>query len=249
MLDLNFLKDALKEFDIVYFDKIDSTNSEAKRNIISGFREKRLYIASCQTDGRGRMGRSFYSPPKTGIYLSFAFPAPEIVNDVVSLTSKSAVAVTEAIESLTDIALKIKWVNDIYLAGKKICGILSESIVTDRNYIIIGIGINLSTNSFPDEIASSAGSLNCDSLSETELIYKIAKNMLFFINNPHDKSYLKSYRSHSLVLGKEIYYIKNKESFQGTVTLINDDASLTVLKNDGKEDILSSGEITLRLKK
>ena len=185
MLDLNFLKDALKELDIVYFDKIDSTNSEAKRNIISGFREKRLYIASCQTDGRGRMGRSFYSPPKTGIYLSFAFPAPEIVNDVVSLTSKSAVAVTEAIESLTDIALKIKWVNDIYLAGKKICGILSESIVTDRNYIIIGIGINLSTNSFPDEIASSAGSLNCDSLSETELIYKIAKNMLFFINNPH----------------------------------------------------------------
>lgn len=249
MLDLNYLKDTLSELDIVYFDKIDSTNSEAKRNILSGCAKKRLYIASCQTAGRGRMGRSFYSPPKTGIYLSFAFPAPIILSDAVALTSKSAVAVTEAIESLSDIKCKIKWVNDIYLDEKKVCGILAESIITDRHYIIVGIGINLSTNSFPAEISSCAGALNCENLSETELIRKIAENMLLYVNNPTDNSYIESYRAHSLVLGKEIYYIKNSKTFQGTVTSINDDASLTVIKDDGIKDILSSGEITLRVKK
>lgn len=249
MLALDYLKNSLDELDIVYFDKIDSTNNEAKRNIISGCRKKRLYIASCQTAGRGRMGRSFYSPPKTGIYLSFAFPAPIILSEAVSLTSKSAVAVAEAIESLADISLKIKWVNDLYFDEKKVCGILAESLVTDRHYIIVGIGINLSTNSFPEEISSCAGALNCDNLSLTELIKKIAENMLFYLNNPNDTSYLESYRAHSMVLGKEVYYIKNNETFQGKVASINDDASLTVLKDDGHEDILSSGEITLRVKK
>ena len=248
MIDTEYLKKKLPGLKIIYFDEIDSTNSEAKRRILSGEKERCLYIASCQTLGRGRQGKSFYSPKDTGLYLSFSYPVRENEPDAVSITSQSAVAAAAAIESLSGIGCGIKWVNDIYIKGKKVSGILAESLFCGGHFIIVGIGINLSTKTFPPDIANRAGSLDSPGLSPTLLAEKISENMLYFIDNPSDRSYLESYRKHSIVLGKKIEYIKNSVKYEGTAFSLTDEAHLTVLRSDGRVDELNSGEISLRIK-
>lgn len=247
MLDISFIKKALPDFEVEYFDTVDSTNSEARRRILAGEDAMRLYIADSQTGGRGRMGRSFYSPGATGVYLSFAYKAGPRPEDAVLITSQAAVAVAEAIESLTEISCGIKWVNDIYIGGKKAAGILAESVSCDSTHIILGIGINFSTESFPPELTDKACSLNDPKLSKSELITCLAKKILHFINHPEDKDFIQSYKAHSIVLGQKITYIKNSEVFTGTAIDISDSGHLSVRLSDGGEDVLSSGEISLRL--
>lgn len=247
MLDIDYIKKALPDFEIVYFDTVDSTNSEAKRRILAGEDTMRLYIADRQTGGRGRMGRSFYSPKSTGVYLSFAYKAASRPGDAVLITSQAAVAVAEAIESLTEISCGIKWVNDIYIDGKKAAGILAESVSLDSHHIILGIGINLSTESFPPELADKACSLNAPGLSKAELIVCLAEKILSFIHHPEDRSFITSYKAHSVVLGREITFIKNNRAFTGTATDITDSGHLSVHLTDGGDELLSSGEISIRL--
>lgn len=248
MLDIEYLKKKLPEFKIVYFDKIDSTNNEAKRRILSGERKKCIYIASCQTSGRGRQGKSFYSPAKTGLYLSFAYPSERNASDPVFITSQSAVAVAEAIEDAADVKCGIKWINDIYILGKKVSGILAESVLAEEPFIIVGIGINLFTKDFPDDIKDRAGSVSRPDLDATQLAAKVCENMAYFIRNPNDRGYLSSYRAHSIVLGEKIEFTKNSVKYSGRAVSLTDRAYLTVLKDDGTTDILNSGEISLRVK-
>lgn len=234
------------ELDIFCFDEIDSTNNEAKRRILSGEVEKSLFVSNSQTNGRGRMGRSFFSPPDTGIYLSFAFSCPNFTPDFVRLTSQSAVAAAEAIDYVANIFCKIKWVNDIYLNDKKIAGILTESVISDKPYIIIGIGINTSTKSFPDELSKTAGSLDLTDEKKALLTEKLCENILYFINNPSDTEYISRYRRRSSVLGRRITYIKNSVTYKGTAVMLTDEAHLVVKRDDGTDDVLKSGEISLR---
>ena len=107
---------------------VDSTNNEAKRMTANGFRENALIVANEQTKGRGRLGREFYSPKNTGIYMSFLLSTDVKISDAVQITTATAVAVVRAIESLTDLRPMIKWVNDVYLGNKKVCGILTEAV-------------------------------------------------------------------------------------------------------------------------
>lgn len=241
------LKQRFPELDIAFFDTIDSTNAEAKRRILSGEVKKNLFIAEAQSDGHGRMGRSFYSPPKSGLYLSFAYACGDLTPSFLSVTAQSAVAVATAVEALTPFSCGIKWVNDIYLGEKKIAGILAESIIYDTAYIIVGIGVNISTTDFPDELAEKAASINYPPLTAEALAEKICENMLFYINNPDDKAYLESYRAHSCILNKRISYTKNNVTLYGTAVSFTDEAHLVIKKDDGSTDILSSGEISLGL--
>lgn len=247
MLDIDYIKKTLPDFEIIYFDTVDSTSSEAKRRILAGEDAMRLYIADRQTGGRGRMGRSFYSPKSTGIYLSFAYKPASRPEDAVLITSQAAVAVAEAIESLTEIKCGIKWVNDIYIGGKKAAGILAESVACDSHHIILGIGINLSTKSFPPELTDKACSLNAPHLSGAELTVCLAEKIRHFIHHPEDRSFIKSYKAHSIVLGREITFVKNGRVFAGTATDITDSCHLSVRLRDGGEELLSSGEISIRL--
>ncbi len=234
-------------------DSIDSTNNEAKRMAAGGYSKTALITANEQTSGRGRMGREFYSPKNTGVYMSFLFHPHAVTSDVVAVTTASSMAVVSAIERLTPLRPMIKWVNDVYLDGKKICGILTEA-VTDfetsvTSSIVVGIGINITTSDFPESIAGTASSLGAPELSHSALVAAVADELLCLAPNGevHAKSYIEEYRKHSLVINKNIDYYRNNVKYTGKAIAIDDNGGLVVQRADGSSETLSSGEVTVRL--
>lgn len=229
------LPDNLKNTPIYIYDEIDSTNNQCKR--ISDDAPLFIVAAESQTAGRGRRGKSFYSPFGSGLYLSISLSADKYGN-MQMITLNVAVAVSFAIEELTGLSPKIKWVNDIYLEGRKICGILCEA--TDGR-IIIGIGINCTTDSFPKDIAAVAGSLAGHPVSRNALAASIIKNL-----TDCNFSVADEYRHRSLLTGKEITYTLNGNEFSALVTGIDDNGNLSVVNNDGTFVSLNSGEVQLK---
>ena len=232
---------------------IDSTNNEAKRLIAEGKGGLTLIAAEEQTAGRGRQGKSFYSPGHTGIYMTLSAPTDLPLADAVSLTSAAAVAVWQAIKDTTGIATEIKWVNDIYLGGKKIAGILTEAIsdleAGVTRHVIIGVGVNVSTTDFPTEIADIAASLGKDGINRNRMIAAIVDRLLDVLAHPSDTAYLSLYRKHSMVIGQEITYVENGVSHGARALDIDDFGGLVIERADGVQSTLRSGEISVRLKK
>lgn len=217
---------------------IDSTNNYAKENI-SALPLPSLITAEKQTAGRGRQGKSFYSPEKTGLYMTIVFEAPENCD---LLTPAAAVAVCLELEA-AGANPRIKWVNDIFVGNLKICGILTECFIADgKKHIALGIGINITTKDFPTDIPN-AGSLNicCD---KDELALSIAKRF-FDLND--SEFILNEYEKRLFVIGRTVEYQKNKQSFVATVEGINNQCNLIVTRNNGIRDVLSSGEISIKL--
>ncbi len=245
---LSRLGSGFQDLALFCFDKIDSTNDEAKRRFKDGLRSTSLFIADSQTHGRGRRGREFYSPSLTGLYLSLLMPLSGELPDFLSFTSRAAVAACRALKSLYSVSPAIKWVNDILIDGKKIAGILAEFVTdphTDDAAVVIGIGINLSTQTFPDPISRNAGSLENASIPREETAAAIARELLTLLHSPGSE-YLVEYRALSSVLGHAITYERNGQIRTGTAVDINSDAALVVLCPDGTIDVLNSGEITVR---
>lgn len=234
------------EFSVLYYDVIDSTNLEAKRLIKSGAKLPLIITADTQTAGKGRMGRKFFSPSKTGLYMSFVYEPETSIQDSVTVTSAAAVAVVRAIEELTDSNPEIKWVNDIYIDNKKVSGILTEAITGEKTTIIIGIGVNITTNEFPDEIKNTATSLKC-AVDKNQLLLSIVKHLLELIKGLPQRTFLPEYKEKSIVIGKEVYFIKDGISKEGIAVDINQDGGLIVQTSKGRVT-LNTGEITLRVK-
>lgn len=228
---------------------IDSTNAEAKRILLSNETSPTLVVAEQQTAGRGRMGRSFYSPMQTGAYFSVAYVTDGTPESVVTLTGAVAVAVMRAIRRLTGIQTKIKWVNDLYLDDKKVCGILAESIFgafsDGLQRVVIGIGINLHTCDFPDELKGKAGALGAPTLTRAALIAAVWQELLPMLNAPEDRSWLADYRSYSYVLGKKIGWVEKGERHVGFADAIDADGALIVHDEKGNATRLFTGEISL----
>lgn len=241
------MSDTKNYFKLISLDITDSTNNEAKRIIKNGEKSPFIVIAREQTAGRGRQGKTFFSPKDTGLYMTVCFPIEKDAKDFLYLTSAAAVSVVEAIYSLTGELCGIKWVNDIYKDGRKICGILAESVLSESPFIIIGIGVNLTTASFPDEIAHIAASLKNPSATADVLSTEIASRLRYYFDSG-SFTFMDLYRKYSIVLSKKITYIKNGESQSGTVTEILDSGALSVKRDDGTIETLDSGEISLRLK-
>lgn len=246
MLNREKISTILPDTTVVTYSVTDSTNTRAiaLSDTVSG---NILVAAEAQTKGKGRQGKSFYSPAASGIYFSLIVHPEGSLRDVVAITSATAVAVAETIEEMTGLDPKIKWVNDIYVNGKKVCGILVQSIIKSGRIkgLCIGIGVNISTVEFPDDIASRAGSLGVE-IDRENFVARIAKKLIDFSKNIDDKSYLDYYRKKSYVIGKEIkFYENNVEHFAKAVG-IDDNANLIVNEN-GEIKKLSSGEITIRL--
>lgn len=242
-------------FKLYQYDSIDSTNTEAKRLLqgeglsLGTFSVPSVIVANKQTAGRGRQGKSFYSPEKTGLYMSIVDEFPSEENEVALITIKTSMAVSDAIFECTGIRTGIKWVNDLYLGKSKICGILTESVIAhDKRYIIIGVGVNVFTDDFPTEISLLAGSLdtksNFSKAKIDELCQKIAENILSIKNGAF--SDLNKYRQLSVVLGKEVKYIKNGNTFTGIAVEITESGGLAINLNGGARDVLHSGEISLK---
>lgn len=225
----------------LFFETLPSTNTYAKENI-SELILPTLIIANEQTSGRGRRGNSFFSPKDTGLYMTLVF---EEKGNADLLTPAAAVAVCETLTSV-GADPKIKWVNDIFISGKKVCGILTERYVADgKAYIILGIGINISTKEFPDELIS-AGSVNLECNKE-KLAFEISERILDYVDKNNDEEIIEKYRSRLFIIEKKVSYFKNNIRYSGTVKDINSHCNLIISHSDGSEEILSSGEISIIL--
>ena len=244
------LRGALKVFT---FDALDSTNAEAKRRVSAGLSGPSLFVAEKQSAGRGRLGRSFYSPGGTGIYMTLAWPVPEGDSDFLRATAKAAVAVLSGLQRTVNAAIFIKWVNDIYYNGRKIAGILTESIRAEAEegnapttWLIIGIGINAGTCEFPEELSDIAGSIEIYKNDRTGLIIDIMEELLPELINLSDKSYLDIYRSRSNILGRRIFFGTAPDFEEGRAVEIDDTGALIVEKDTGERMRLFTGEISVR---
>ncbi len=241
------LKSESRNLSLHVFRELDSTNNEAKRLVMRGAAETACVVAEHQTAGRGRLGRSFFSPADTGVYFSILYTSNQRRESLISITSAASVAVMRAIRACTGRQAQIKWVNDLYLDGKKICGILTEAL-TDSSAvtsIIIGIGINLSTTNFPPELADKAGSIGAPTVLRAELIAEIWNQLKPFLENPQNRSWLSDYRTHSCVIEKPITWVQGEHSHTGIACGINEQGELEVRLPNGEITVLRTGEISV----
>lgn len=219
----------------------DSTNTRLKEWAREG-RIAAPYVltADSQTAGRGRLGRRFVSPPGTGLYMSILVVPPENT-DAGKITVLAAVAVCRAIHELTGLQPKIKWVNDLFLYGKKVCGILAERI--DEG-VIVGIGVNLKTppGGFPPE-AGVAGALDAN-VDRFALAGTIARHFLEGMENLDTDDAITYYRAHMPLIGQEIRYQKDGQEKNARVTGVSDDGGL-MIQDDTGDHILRTGEVSL----
>lgn len=225
--------------------ELPSTNDTLKQ-LAADAPDGTVIIAEHQTAGRGRRGRSFYSPKGCGIYMSVLFKRPLSAEQVGLFTSAAAVAVARTIEALLPIEVQIKWVNDLLVHGKKVCGILAEGT---PDGVVLGIGINVSTTQFPADIAAIASSLLKESGQAPDPAVLVARTLeqLEAVTADLDaRAFLEESRRRSAVLGKEITVLRGDQSFRATAIAIDDGGALVVQTAD---DIiaLSSGEVSLRL--
>lgn len=244
---------------IQYFERVDSTNTFAKKILMEGESYPDIIIANEQEQGRGRLGREFYSPKGTGIYCSFILdPFIKIENSIL-VTVAASVAVSRAIEKVTKKDTRIKWINDIYIDDKKVCGILTEA-VTDFETgiigkIILGIGINFNTpsESFPDEITDRASSVFMDDtfgVTRNQLIAQLIIEIDECMNDIENDEIIRYYRNKSLVLGKmlEITYFGQEKPIQGKAVDIDRNGFLIIETKNGLLT-LNSGEVSIRQNK
>ncbi len=232
-------------------ESVDSTNTYCKRIINDKTIHQTLVVANTQTSGKGRMGRTFFSPKNTGIYMSLILDCESMPLPTNLLTIAAGVAVCRTLKTLCNSVASIKWVNDIFIDGKKVCGILAESIADHKTshlkYIILGIGINISTpdNIFPEYLNSIAGSIFPGDISRNKIIAQIVTELsdLYMDNDPDNL--VNEYKSYSLVLGKKINFTLNGKNHTGIATDINNDGNLVVQSDNKKIVILKSGEVSL----
>lgn len=250
-----YLKKDYCNIPIYAFKTLKSTNETAKQLALNGAKHGTVVISEEQTGGKGRMGRKFYSPANSGIYMSIILRPNLNCSDSVLITTASSVAVCRAIEKLTKVPVKIKWINDIILKNKKIGGILTEAVTNFENYnieyVVIGIGINFDTaqNSFPTEIQDIASSLftkENKSTSRNQLCAEVINEILWIIDNLKDCNFIKEYKERSIILNKNIYFIIKGQATKGKAIDINDDGSLVVRKENNEIVVLNSGEISIR---
>ena len=247
------LREALRlrdrEMAVEVHDCIDSTNTEAKRRIAAGDHDRRLILAEQQTAGRGRMGRSFYSPAQTGLYMTLILGEAETLRDGTMLTIAAATATALAIEHATGEKTDIKWVNDIYMRGRKVCGILCEAVTDERGVVTVlaGIGVNVATEEFPEELLQKAGTLPV-AAERGALAAEIADRLLAIWEDPERSDFLALYRERSFVPGNRVCFERGGETLEALAIGVDDAGGLVVRFDDSREESLRSGEVSVKLK-
>lgn len=242
-----YLRDEYKNNEIQVFEVIDSTNTYAKKLAADGAKSGTIILATTQTNGRGRMGRSFYSPASTGIYMSVILRTELEMSKAVLITVAAAVAVCRAIERLTQKEPKIKWVNDIFIDGKKVCGILTEAaagIETGKTEsIIVGIGLNVSTEDFPAELKDIAGAISKNGeINKNQLTAEVINELLDLSKVLDEGSFTAEYRDRSTINGKRVEFLEDGMTTEGVVIDIDIRGRLVIEKDDGSKFVLQTGE-------
>lgn len=239
------------EFEII--DTADSTNTLLKQR--AKFEDEGMVlIANKQTAGRGRLGRSFYSPAGGGLYMSVLLKPRIAPSESLLITTCAAVAVCEAIEAISGKQAGIKWVNDVFVGGKKVCGILTESGITDGrlDYAVLGIGVNLYDCGFPDDLKGIAGAVfdgkPCGFDVRDKMAREICERFFAYYEGLCEKRFLEEYRRRSIVTGKTVNVISGGSTREAKAIDIDDDFALLVEFPDGTREKLSSGEVSIRIK-
>lgn len=240
-------------------DEVNSTNIAAKELASAGAPHGTAVAADMQTMGRGRLGRTFVSPAGTGLYLSVIL-RPEIELEATAMmTTAASVAVAEAVEKLTGSAAQIKWVNDVYLNGKKICGILTEASLglemKSLDYAVIGIGVNVRSvrGKFDSELIKTASSIEDETgliIDRNALCAAILDRLEFYTDSLRERSFLEGYRRRELLTGNDITAMVGNQPITGKALGIDDNGNLIVELPNGSVKHLGSGEANLcRVKK
>lgn len=252
---------------IQVLEKVDSTNNVAKT--LSDCSTPRIIISNEQTGGRGRLGRGFYSPAGTGLYMTITFKPSFGLDRAMLTTASAAVAVCRAIEKVSGLRPNIKWVNDIYLGGKKLCGILTEA---ESNFetgtiekIIVGVGVNCFPASVPEELTDIMAFMENPprEFSRNQLAVAIANEFFSTIDHFDKPAMLRDYKSRSFILGQQIRIFnpavarsmglspqKEKEGIKARAIDIDENGGLVVEFLEGRRsrqmETLTTGEITIR---
>lgn len=236
---------------------ISSTNEAVKTLASNGEAEGKVILAEEQTGGRGRKGREFFSPPGTGIYMSILLRPKLSAAESALLTTSAAVAVALSLESISGKDTQIKWVNDVFMDGKKVCGILTEASMSLENgwldYAVLGIGINvaLPSDGFPNDLTEIATSVFSESNDygdlRNRLVAQVLNNFMRFYEHLTDRLFLSEYRKRIISLGRPVTVIKDNKQRKATAIDINDDCHLKVRYENGDEEYLSSGEVSIKI--
>jgi len=239
-----------------YFEQLDSTNRYLKKLAAEGAQEGTVIIANRQSAGRGRLGRSFFSPEDKGIYMSILLKPDIELSRSVLITSMAAVAVAGAVERISGVEAKIKWVNDIFLNRKKVCGILTEAGINAEkgtlDYAVLGIGVNVGKMEFPAELKEIATSVSNEcgiDISKEALIDEILLELEEWYPTLADGSFLEESKKRSVLLGKEIRVIDGAVQggfYPARAVDINELGNLIIERN-GEMSVLHSGEVSIRL--
>lgn len=246
-----------ENIEIEYRDTVTSTNTLLKKMAENGEKEGYVLLASEQTAGRGRLGRSFSSKNGTGVYFSILLRPDMKPSDSLLITTCAAVAVAKAIEKNTDKMTSVKWVNDIYMRDRKVCGILTEASFDlecgKLSYAVLGIGINMyfPENSLPEELKDIAGAV-FDEKPDGDAVSRIVADVINIFFEEYKvlvgKHFLFDYCSRSYLDGKEINVIKPDGVKEAVALDIDDDFRLHVKYPDGSEEYLSSGEVSTKVR-
>ena len=244
---------------IFVLDETESTNNDAKEKAAAGASHGTVVIADRQTMGKGRLGRSFISPSGTGIYMSVVIRPEFSIELSPMMTTAAAVATAEAIEALCGKAVQIKWVNDIYMNGKKIVGILTEASLglemRSLEYAVIGIGVNVRSvrGEFSAELSETASSIEDETgiaVDRNRLCSEILNRLEYYIETIELRRFLSGYRSRELLTGNDITAVLGSRQITGKALGIDDNTNLIVEFPDGTVKHIGSGEANLcRIKK
>lgn len=252
---LRGLKAGPIRLDIERFSSLPSTNDRLKELAEAGAPEGKVLLSRSQTAGRGRLGRRFFSPAGSGIYMSLLLRPRMSAGQVTLLTPMSALAVCEAIEEVCRLRAEIKWVNDVLVGGKKVCGILTEAAFRPGEgrcaYVVVGIGVNVfkPEGGFPPELRGEAACL----LEERRpgimdrLTAEILNRLLAHYGALGRGGFLELYRERSCVLGREISVTEGGRTFLARAVGIDDSCVLVIQTADGARRALTSGEIIIKL--
>jgi len=235
---------------------VTSTNTILRDIAEQGAPEGYVIAAEEQTAGKGRQGRAFHSPAGHGAYFSVLLRPGSKTNEATFITAAAAVAAARAIEEVVGVRVGIKWVNDLFVGNKKVCGILTEAVFDMESGLVtsavLGIGINITRpeDGFPDNIAEIATALtdrNAGSDNQRcRIIAATLDNFLGFYQNLSKREFLDEYRARSIVLGRDIYVISHNERTTATALEIDDNCGLIVRYENGELATLGSGDVSIR---
>ena len=243
--------------DITVYKSTDSTNTRLRELAEKGAPEGTVVIAGMQTGGKGRMGRSFFSPNDTGLYLSILVRPDMTADNAVRMTTAAAVAVAEAAEEVSARRADIKWVNDVYMDGLKICGILTEASFNPESggleYAVVGIGINIyePDGGFPQELKGIAGAV-LDEHGEdhrSRMAALVISGFMRYYRELAQNTFLDSYRRRLIWKNEKINLISGNVMTPATLIDVDEGCRLIAELENGERRTVSSGEISIRKQK